>query len=75
MTLIEQLEKDNRRLRFELREQMFVPATEWGNCRRGCPPSYLDAGGFCSPACAMGAPRGEFYTVAPLQPITPRAFS
>lgn len=35
---------------------------EWGNCARGCPPAYL-VGGFCSPACALGAPRGEFVTV------------
>lgn len=34
----------------------------WGNCRRGCPPAYLDNKGFCSPACHMGAPRGEFVT-------------
>lgn len=44
--------------RLELKEP-----PEWGNCRRGCPPAYLDRDGFCSPACAMGAPRGEFYTV------------
>lgn len=37
---------------------------EWGNCRRGCPPAYLDHNRFCSPACALGAPRGEFVTVA-----------
>ena len=35
---------------------------EWGNCRRGCPPAYL-VEGFCSPACKMGAPRGEYVTV------------
>lgn len=37
---------------------------EYGNCKRGCPPAYLDKSGFCSPACAMGAPRGEFVTLA-----------
>lgn len=37
---------------------------EWGNCCRGCPPSYLDREGFCSPACHVGAPRGEFVTLA-----------
>ena len=36
---------------------------EWGHCRRGCPPSYLDEDGFCSPACHVGAPRGEFVTL------------
>ncbi len=36
---------------------------EWGNCRRGCPPAFINSHGFCSPACAMGAPRGEFVTV------------
>lgn len=36
---------------------------EWGNCRRGCDPSYLDSAGFCSPACAVGSPtKGQFYT-------------
>lgn len=35
----------------------------WGTCKRGCPPAYLNHAGFCSPACAMGAPRGEFVTV------------
>lgn len=35
----------------------------WGNCRRGCHPSYLDSEGYCSPACHMGAPRGKYYTV------------
>jgi hypothetical protein len=35
----------------------------WGNCRRGCPPSYLDQDGYCSPACHLGAPRGEFVTI------------
>jgi hypothetical protein len=35
----------------------------WGNCRRGCPPSYLDRYGYCSPACHVGAPRGEFVTL------------
>jgi len=48
---------------------------EWGNCKRGCPPAYLDREGFCSPACKLGAPRGEFVTLNEMQPITPRAFS
>ena len=52
--LIEELE--------EAREELKQPP-EWGNCRRGCSPAYLDREGFCSPACAMGAPRGEFVTV------------
>lgn len=37
----------------------------WGNCRCGCPPSYLDRDGFCSPACHLGAPRGRYVTLAP----------
>jgi len=36
---------------------------EWGHCRRGCAPSYLDRAGFCSPACHLGAPKGKFVTV------------
>jgi hypothetical protein len=39
-------------------------APKWGDCLRGCPPSYLDHNQFCSPACALGAPRGEFVTAA-----------
>lgn len=35
---------------------------EWGGCRRGCPPSYLNPEGYCSPACVLGAPRGEYVT-------------
>lgn len=35
----------------------------WGNCRRGCPPSYLDADSYCSPACHLGAPRGQYGTL------------
>jgi hypothetical protein len=31
---------------------------EWGNCKRGCVPSYLDADGYCSPQCAQGGRRG-----------------
>lgn len=38
----------------------------WGNCLRGCPPSYLDREGFCSPACKLGAPRGEYVTSPPV---------
>jgi hypothetical protein len=62
-TMIEKLERENHRLRQELHSRIYTPATEWGNCRRGCPPAYLDKGGFCSPACALGAPRGKFVTV------------
>jgi|SRR5579859_4647140 len=36
---------------------------EWGNCKRGCPPAYLNKKGYCSPACEMGAPRGQFVTL------------
>jgi hypothetical protein len=43
--------------RLELKEP-----PEWGNCRRGCPASYLDRDGFCSPACVVGAPRGQYVT-------------
>lgn len=35
----------------------------WGNCLRGCPPAYLDKEGFCSPACKLGFPRGEYVTL------------
>jgi len=42
---------------------------EWGNCRRGCEPSYLDTEGFCSPSCAMGGQRGEYYSVASTQEV------
>lgn len=40
----------------------------WGNCMRGCPPAFLNEAGFCSPACVLGAPRGEFVTEAPARP-------
>lgn len=49
-----------------VRERCASP--EWGNCRRGCPPAFINSRGFCSPACAMGAPRGEFVTVADKTP-------
>lgn len=58
----------------EAREELAQPP-KWGNCKRGCPPAYLSRDGFCSPACKLGAPRGEFVTLGELQPITPRAFS
>lgn len=60
--LIDELEE----ARMELKQP-----PEWGNCRRGCPPAFLDRDGYCSPACALGAPRGEFVTLA--QPITKTA--
>jgi hypothetical protein len=63
VSLIDQLEKENRALRSELNLRMFIPATKWGNCKRGCPPAYLDEDDFCSPACKMGAPRGQYVTV------------
>jgi len=62
MAYVEELEQENRRLRRELLDKKFIPATTWGNCKRGCAPAYLDKDGFCSPACAMGAPKGEFVT-------------
>jgi len=40
---------------------------EWGGCRRGCPPAYLNGRGFCSPACELGSPRGEFVTMVPFE--------
>ncbi len=61
LTVDERLELALRELedaRWELKQP-----PEWGNCKRGCPPSYLDQEGFCSPACARGAPKGEFVTV------------
>jgi hypothetical protein len=44
----------------ELEDATF-PSEEltWGNCKRGCVPSYLNEKGFCSPACERGAKRGE----------------
>lgn len=30
---------------------------DYGNCKRGCPPAYLNENGFCSPNCEMGQPR------------------
>lgn len=47
----------------EARVELKLPP-EWGNCRRGCAPSYLDKAGYCSPACHRGAPKGKFVTVA-----------
>lgn len=41
---------------------------EWGNCRRGCSPAYLDREGFCSPACHWGAPKGRYVTSPEPQP-------
>lgn len=46
----------------DAREELKRDVT-WGNCRRGCPPAYLNRNGYCSPACELGAPRGEFVTV------------
>lgn len=45
---------------------------EWGNCKRGCPPAYIDSEGFCSPACKLGAPRGEFVTLPPPPKLAPQ---
>lgn len=42
----------------EAQEAKTIPA-EWGNCKRGCIPSYLNENGFCSPACERGQRRGE----------------
>lgn len=66
MAYVEELERENKRLRQELHEAMFVPATSWGNCKRGCPPAYLDDDGFCSPSCAKGGKRGQFYSLLEL---------
>lgn len=46
MSDITHLEKDIAEL--EQREP------EWGNCRRGCPPAYLNNNGYCSMACELG---------------------
>jgi len=40
--------------------RLLAKPPEWGNCRRGCPPAYLDRDRYCSPACKLGQPRGEF---------------
>jgi len=58
---VESLEGDIEDLKLEL-----AAGAVWGNCRRGCPPAYLNRQGFCSPACELGAPRGEFVTVQQL---------
>lgn len=44
-----------------VRERYASP--EWGNCRRGCASSYINSLGYCSRACELGYPRGEFVTV------------
>lgn len=53
----------------DLKEQMAEASPEWGNCKRGCPPSYLDHEGFCSPACSLGHPRGEYVTLPKLMEV------
>jgi len=64
---VEKLEAKVLELEEELEEidegEKIDPDPEWGNCRRGCPPAFINSRGFCSPACAMGAPRGEFVTL------------
>lgn len=57
-------EKDSDKIN-ELEEKLEErrAGPEWGNCKRGCPPSYLDRDGYCSPACKLGFPRGEYVTV------------
>ena len=56
--------KDDKDRIEELKDQVAeLQQPKWGNCVRGCPPSYLDVAGFCSPACKLGAPRGEFVTM------------
>ena len=47
---------------------VYSESVEWGNCRRGCPPSYLDTHGYCSPACRLGAPRGNYITIGQVCP-------
>ena len=69
----ESIETTTNELEDARQELTLAPA--WGNCRRGCPESYLDKDGFCSPACAMGAPRGKFVTVAPRGPNVMRVFN
>lgn len=52
------------------KEQLSKPP-EWGNCRRGCPPAYLDAERFCSPGCKAGGARGQFYSVPEEKNVLP----
>lgn len=62
---VEELEGQLENTRDELqeaREALALPPA-WGDCRRGCPPAFLDREGFCSPACVLGAPRGQYVTV------------
>lgn len=58
----ESLETTRQELEDERVESKKPP--EWGSCRRGCAPAYLDRDRFCSPACKLGAPRGEFVTAS-----------
>jgi hypothetical protein len=62
LSVEEQLEAAEEQID-DLNRQLVKPVP-WGNCIRGCQPSYLDKQGFCSPACHVGAPRGEFVTLA-----------
>ena len=64
---LDEIDRLNDRLDTALNEleEARLASPEWGNCKRGCAPAYLDENGFCSPACAMGAPKGEFVTYAP----------
>ena len=59
-----------KRLAFALKEldearNQLARHPQWGNCKRGCPPAYL-LNEFCSPACELGMPRGEFVTMEPV---------
>jgi hypothetical protein len=60
---IKMLKERIRQLEKEINDLETDALLPWGPCRRGCPPSYLDSEGYCSPACALGAPRGEFVTL------------
>lgn len=60
------VEKQNGTLSVEQIEELLsslesdteVPEPTWGNCKRGCVPSYLNSEGYCSPQCALGNKRG-----------------
>jgi hypothetical protein len=59
---IESLQDENKRLEEELlAAQLEEP--RWGGCRAGHDGEfYLNKFDYCSPACALGAPRGEYVT-------------
>lgn len=64
VTTIEELEVRIEDLEAELKvAEHAAKHPSWGDCKRGCLPSYLDREGFCSPACHVGAPRGQYVTL------------